>query len=272
MKITVIFTCFNRKEKTTTAMQSLVEKNPSLDFKFVIVDDKSTDGTVDAINSLHYDTNVIMGTGNLYWCGGMRKGIEKYLMIDDGTDCLLINDDVIFFDCAIEKMVEQNNNRKDTVIVGATQDAKGKITYGLQRLDARKSFYFDIIDPNPNKEENGDTMNANCVLIPYFVMKKIGNMDATYRHSLGDYDYGFAIKRAGFNLVSSKFYVGICDNNTNQNTWRDRNLGRVQRLKLKENVKGSPFKEWWHFLYKNAGLIPAIRYSITPYLRILVGR
>ena len=49
--LTVIFTCFNRKQETITAMKSLVEKNPSIKFKFIIVDDKSTDGTVEAIRT-----------------------------------------------------------------------------------------------------------------------------------------------------------------------------------------------------------------------------
>ena len=45
MKIVVVFTCFNRKEKTLKCVERLIEGNKRIDFKFIIVDDGSTDGT-----------------------------------------------------------------------------------------------------------------------------------------------------------------------------------------------------------------------------------
>lgn len=270
-KITVIFTCFNRKNKTIQAMKSLVERNKSVDFKFIIVDDNSSDGTVDAIRCLGYDTEIIIGTGNLFWCGGMRVGIDKYHEIDDGTDCLLVNDDVDFFDGAIDKIVALLNGAKDTVVVGATCDINGEFTYGLRKHRDRKSIWLNPVLPNLRKT-NGDTMNANCVLIPYDVMKCIGNMDTVYSHSLGDYDLGFKIRRIGFNLISSGEYVGHCEDNGFDNTWRNPNFSRIERLKKKESPKGSPFGEWWHFLMKNYNLYIAIKYSAIPYIKILLGK
>lgn len=269
--LTVIFTCFNRKQKTITAMKSLVEKNPSIRFKFIIVDDKSTDGTVEAIKKLGYDSEIIIGTGNLFWCGGMRIGIDRYLNVNDGTDCLLVNDDVDFYPSAIEKIVNQLSGRKDTVIVGATCDSYGSFTYGLRKHRDTNSIWLNPILPNIT-EVNGDTMNANCVLLPYEVMKEVGNMDSTYTHSLGDYDLGFRIRRMGYNLVSSREYIGLCDENGFENTWRDAKLSRKERLKKKEHPKGSPIKEWWHFLYQNYGFTKAFKYSITPYVKILIGK
>ncbi len=270
-KLTVIFTCFNRKNKTIEAMKSLVEKNKSVDFKFIIVDDNSSDGTVDAIRCLEYDTEIIIGTGNLFWCGGMRVGIDKYHEIDDGTDCLLVNDDVEFFDGAIDKIIALLNGEKDTVVVGATCDINGEFTYGLRKHRDRKSIWLNPVLPNL-KRINGDTMNANCVLIPYEIMKCIGNMDTAYSHSLGDYDLGFKIRKAGFNLISSGEYVGHCEDNGFDNTWRNPKFSRIERLKKKESPKGSPFGEWWHFLSKNYELSTAIVYSIIPYIKILLGR
>lgn len=270
-KITVIFTCFNRKDKTIKAMTSLVEMNKTVKFKFIIIDDKSTDGTVEAIRRLGYDIEIIIGTGKLFWCGGMRVGIDRYQEIDDGTDCLLVNDDVEFFDGAIDKIVNLLNGRKDTVVVGATCDINGEFTYGLRKHRDRKSIWLNPVLPNSNKI-TGDTMNANCVLIPYDVMKCIGNMDKVYSHSLGDYDLGFMIRRNGFKLISSEEYVGHCEDNGFDNTWRNPNYSRIERLKKKESPKGSPFSKWWHFLYKNYNLYFAVKYSVIPYIKILIRR
>ena len=270
-KLTVIFTCFNRKEKTITALKSIVEKNRNIKFHFIIVDDNSNDGTVDAIKQLEYDIEVINGNGNLFWCGGMRLGIDRYLKYNDGTDCLLINDDVDFFENAIEKIVNQINTKKDTVIVGATCSEIGEFTYGLRSKRDDRGVWLNYIEPN-NSNIVGETMNANCVLIPYKIMKEIGNMDCKYQHSLGDYDLGFRISRLGYKLISSEEYVGICEENSFEDSWRNPKMPRLQRLKMKESPKGSPFKEWYHFLYKNYDLKKAIIYSITPYIKIILGK
>lgn len=269
--LTAIFTCFNRKDKTIQAMKSLVEKNKNINFKFIVVDDNSSDGTVEAILNLDYDVKIINGTGSLFWCGGMRVGIDEYQKRKDGTDCLLINDDVVFFDEAIDKMLRYHNNRKDTVIVGATCDKNGVFTYGLRKHWDNKSIWLNPVEPN---EEGivGDTMNANCVFIPYNIMQKIGNMDKRYSHSLGDYDLGYKIRKMGYKLISSPEYIGECEENGFEKSWRDPKLSRIQRIKKKESPKGSPCGEWWHFLYKNYGLKIAIKYTITPYIKIMLGK
>ncbi|MDD3401832.1 MAG: glycosyltransferase family 2 protein [Hespellia sp.] len=270
-KLTVIFTCFNRKEKTVKACKSLVEKNPNMEFQFIVVDDKSTDGTVEAIKALNYNIKVIEGTGSLFWCGGMRVGIDWYFQINDGTDCLLINDDVDFYDAAIEKMIQLQRGRENVIIVGATCDGNDAFTYGLRKHRDNKGIWLNPVEPN-KEEIVGETMNANCVLISNSAMKKIGNMDSHYSHSLGDYDLGFRISRMGYKLISSAEFVGHCEDNGFENSWRDPELGRLQRLKKKESAKGSPFKEWWHFLYKNYGLRRAVLYSIVPFVKILLEK
>lgn len=270
-KITVIFTCFNRKDKTITAMKSIVENNSQLLFQFIIVDDCSTDGTVEAIKELNYDVEIIQGTGKLYWCGGMRIGIDRYFENNDKNDCLLINDDVVFYSGAIEKIVMQAANRKDVVIVGATCDNTGKITYGLRVNRGKKGIWLNYIEPN-KEEICGETMNANCVLIPHAIMKQIGNMDTAYSHSLGDYDLGFRISKMGYKLISSETFIGVCEENGFEKTWRDSTLPRKERLKKKESPKGSPFREWWHYLYKNYGIKKSIIYSVVPYVKILLGK
>lgn len=270
-ELKVIFTCFNRREKTISAMKSLVELNPTIKFHFIVVDDNSSDGTVEAIQLLNYDVHIIQGTGQLYWCGGMRVGIDYYLKNSENMDCLLINDDVEFIPNAIEKMISLQNGREDIVVVGATCDGKGNFTYGLRKHRDTKSIWLNPVLPN-TEEISGDTMNANCVLISKKVMLKVGNMDSKYSHSLGDYDLGFKLNREGYTLISSSEYVGICEENGFENSWRNPKISRIQRLKKKESPKGSPHREWYYFLRKNYGVWIAIKYSLTPYVKILLGK
>lgn len=268
IKVTVILTCFNRKAKTLNCVSKLNKNTAKVDF--IIVDDNSNDGTAESLKELH-EVELLSGTGNLYWSGGMRAGIEKYLNRYQKSDyVMLVNDDVDFIPNVIDNMLQLNGSNIQ-VLVGATCGTHGEFTYGGMKLNRprRKDIYHHVmIDGNLDC----DTFNCNCVLIPDEIVRNIGNFDSNYTHSLADIDYGFMVKRAGYNIKTTNFYVGICNTNSVIGTWKDRSLSRVERIKKKESIKGAPFKEWFHFLKKNIGFWPAIRYSITPYLKILFGR
>lgn len=271
-KVLIIFTCFNRREKTIKCIESLVKGNPNIALSFVIVDDKSNDGTVDALKSMPYDITILNGNGNLFWAGGMRKGIEYCIKKDFKTDYVaLINDDVDFFEQAIEKLIDQQQNNKKSIIVGATCDEEGNFTYGAVKINKykTKSLYYRVL---PGYKESCDSFNMNCVLIPKNIFMNLNNLDEAYQHSLADLDYGLNAKKEGYMIYSSKEYIGSCLTNSNVGTWNDTSLSRIKRFKEKESIKGAPFKPWFHFVNKNFGIMLAIRYSIAPYIRILIGK
>lgn len=274
--VTVIFTCFNRKSKTIKVINDLVNGNPSVKFKFIIVDDNSTDGTSKALKELNYDIHLIQGNGNLFWCGGMRLGINHFISTNPADDeyCMFINDDVDFFKGAIDKLIDQHGNRESVSIVGATCDEFRQITYGLQKKNSqfRKSYTQIQVPASDFCEIFGDTANANCWLIPNKMLKSIGNMNSYYRHSLGDFDFGYRLTAKGYLLASSKEYVGICLRNSIENTWMDCNLSIVERIRKKESVKGSPFNETFYFLKEHYGLVYAIFKSLIPYVRIFLRK
>lgn len=273
-RITVIFTCFNRKEKSVACVDSLIKGNPTIDFRFIVVDDGSTDGTSEALSILAPNIHIIQGDGNLYWCGGMRVGIEYFQnnCLIESDYCLLVNDDVEFYPHAVENMLKRLAGRENYVVVGATCNDSGDFTYGLK---SREKWYKKNITRRiyPSKEEVlGETFNANAVLLPTSIVRDNGNLDKAYTHSLGDYDYGFRLSRRGIRLISTADYIGVCNGNSSASSWHDPSLPRRERIKKKESVKGSPFKEWWHFLYVNFGLHSAIIYSLLPYFKIIFGK
>lgn len=273
MKILTIFTCYNRLKKTRKCIETITQKNPSCKFTFVVADDGSTDGTYDALLDLkrNNDIFVVRGNGNWFYSGGMNAGMKYALknLPHDFNYMLMINDDVEFCESSIQNMIEQSTTQNNSVIVGATYNNEGKQSYGaIKYISGYKYRSMDISE----WECVADTFNANCVLIPYRAFEQVGEMDPFYLHSLGDFDYGLELKRAGYQIHQSKYYVGKCNNNTNKGTWTDVNLSRIERIRKKENVKGAPTKQWFYFLRKNFGIVCAVKGVITPYIRIMLKR
>lgn len=271
--VTVMLTCFNRRNDTVNCIQSLVQGNPDIDFRFVITDDHSSDGTAETLGTLPYQITVLEGDGQLFWNGGMRMALQYALDSVDKTQYyMLVNDDVTFRSSAIVKMIERCIAcPEEAVIVGATQDKDGNTSYGGVRLLSRHFAKFAIVEPS-QKYEICDTFNGNCVLIPQKIFEQIGNLDPVYRHSMSDYDYGMHIRREGFLIYNTAEHVGMCNDNQVSGSWRDASLPRRQRLRKKESPKGLPRRDWYHFIRKNYGLGSAIYHSLTPYIRIVLGR
>ena len=270
-KILAIFTCFNRKEKTLSCVRGLIKENSGRDLHFIAVDDGSTDGTVEALEQIE-SVMVLHGTGELYYTGGMRKGMNYAKQEREIYDyVLLFNDDVDFYPNVLEQMAEKLGENGNSVLVGATCGSDGKLTYGGVK---KKSYFRPSFGIVMSKETKVfcDTFNANCVLIPWGTFCKAPVMDVHYSHSLGDFAYGFTLGKLGYKMEVVDFFVGLCDDNPVDGTWRDPKVSRKKRIQLKESPKGLPAKEWFYFIKSYFGVASACIYTILPYVKILLGR
>lgn len=271
--ILVVFTCFNRKENTEKCITSITERNPQCNFSFIIADDGSTDGTEQMLSELsnQYSIEVLHGNGDWYYAGGMHAAMQYAIdqKLREFNYLLMINDDVEFLDNTINEMVHQSKEQNQSVVVGVMKSCNNDMTYSaIKYVHGYKYINYACDKWN----EQADSFMANCVLIPYEYFLKTGAMDSAYRHSLGDFDYGLSLKNNGYEIYASKEYVGICERNSKINTWLDRSLSRIERIKMKESIKGAPTKQWFYFLKKNFGIILALKGVVTPYIRILIGK
>ena len=166
------------------------------------------------------------------------------------------------------------------VVVGATDDGI-KQTYGGVRYDSEigkrhflipRSIHYRMVDIN-DANRKCHTFNANCVVITSVIFKNMGSIDSRYVHGLGDFDCGMCIYEKFGNVIeTSSFYVGKCFNNPKEGSWMDRTLPRGTRIRKLNNPKGSPTGIWFHYLNKHFGFATAVCYSISPYVRILLGK
>ena len=288
-KTAVLFTCYNRMDKTIKCIES-VEKAASLigdDVEWFVIDGGSKDDTVRLLE-MRSNVHVRVATGAFY-SQGMRfcmDMLDNFVEENEATfdSILLVNDDVSFYDDFLGRMLELSasdrfaENGENIVLVGATcHDAKQ--TYGGVRYRSISSYgknpksllgsvKYDMVKTDDDSLRC-HTFNANCVLIPWNVYRISPRFDENFVHCLGDFDYGMCLKGS---IYSTDFYVGDCASNSAAGTWTDKSLGRSERVKKLNEVKGAPTKQWFYYLNKHFGPIRAAVYSISPYVRIILGR
>ena len=83
MHIVALACCRNRRQLTLSAISDLYGQNLSNDIKLsiVLVDDSSSDGTSQSVLDLYPNVELVDGSGDLYWAGGMRFGCNKLFLI-----------------------------------------------------------------------------------------------------------------------------------------------------------------------------------------------
>lgn len=252
-EIAVLLTTFNRKQKTLDCLESLHKQllPDNVYFKVFLTDDGSKDGTADAVRHFYPDTNIYHGTGSLYWAGGMRHSWKQALAANPDY-YLLLNDDTVLAETAVANLLQSSiapgeKVMKPAIFVGSTVDAQtGKLSYGGMKLISK----IRIRHQNVHSETNYvhcDLANANIMLVPRQVVKRIGILSEVYTHGIADYDYTLKAKKAGFDVLVAPGFLGSCVDD-HGNNWQSQKETLKKRISYLKSPKGLAYKEYLTFI------------------------
>ena len=221
--IALLLTCHNRKVKTLAALQSVKEaaahfkESADLNLSIFLTDDGCTDGTAEAVLKEHPETQIIQGTGELFWAEGMRVAWEAAVESPTSFDAyLLINDDTEMLPNMFNLLFELHEHsmkvdKKPGVYVGPTKDkASGETTYSGALITNTFLYKQARILPN-GKPQRAHIGNANIMLVPAEVVNRIGVMRKGFAHGMGDYDYSYLAHKNDFPVYIASDYCGYCE-------------------------------------------------------------
>ena len=277
VSVCALLTCFNRREKTLDCLRALAH-NVGLQhvhLRAVLVDDGSTDGTAEAVLTEFAWVEVVRSNGSLFWCRGMhlafetalRTGFDHYLWLNDDTALL---PDAMVRLLACESQLRASRSTP-VIVVGSTVDPiSGVCTYGGERLASRWSpFWFERIAP-ASVPQRCDTLTGNVVLVSARAAQRVGNLDPSFEHAMGDTDYGLRAHRLGVELWVAPQVHGTCAHNPVAGTHMDQSLPLATRWKYMLHRKGLPWRSWLTFTRRHMGVMWPL-YFAWPYAKLLIG-
>lgn len=273
MRLAALLTCHNRRDQTLACLRALHACVWPTDSELTVylVDDGSSDGTGESVRAEFPLVNVIDGDGSLFWNGGMRRAFgAAMLQVYDAY--LWLNDDTMLYPQALQNMLacgdelaSAHGGRRD-IIVGATCDAvSGRLTYGGLASRSRWSPHYYVHLPVADQPQPCHTLNGNCVLIPRQVVQAIGNIDDAFVHAIGDWDYGFRARRAGFGIWMAPGFVGTCKQNSPSVTSPEEVASIRLQLRKTCGPKRVPPYAWRVFVQRHCGLFWPV-YFVRPYV------
>lgn len=201
--IYIVTPVFNRIAFTRAYLEALSKQSVS-DFKVIIVDDGSKDGTPEMVRKEFPDV-ILLEEDDLWWAEGTNVGV-RYAM-EQGADLIMtLNDDTIPEVDYVEKMQYWSKQYPHALLGALALDANsGEVIYAGENIDWKLAKTRPVLDNVPEEERHGlypiDLFPGRGLLIPVEVFEKIGLYDSkNFPQTIADLDFAFRAVDAGFKI------------------------------------------------------------------------
>ena len=204
MNIYIIIPVHNNKQETLNCLGCLA-KQTFTNFKTIIVDDGSTDGTSEAIKKIFPEVEVLTGNGELWWTRAINLALSKFLPLVHKDDYFLtLNNDVEFDESYLENLVFAAKQKPNTLIGSVSLDIHDK----TKVVDAGIHINWLNQKRTMGSFKKGDFFNMEAsrlsgrgALIPSKVFKEVGLYDEKhFPQYAADAELSVRAKNSGFKL------------------------------------------------------------------------
>jgi GT2 family glycosyltransferase len=191
-QVWIIIPVHNRHKTTICCLENLKKNNVLTDFRILVVDDGSKDGTTSSIQQYFPDVEVLAGDGSLWWTGAIALGMQ-YAFAQSAEYVIWLNDDCLPDPQALEILVNYMQSHPGVIAAPAcyTEDRLTLIENGCQnqkRLTAQPGEVVPV-----------QTLSGYCVGLPKQIYTKIGTPNAKrFPQYCGDDTYILKATRSGF--------------------------------------------------------------------------
>lgn len=208
--LSVIVASYNTKDLTVAAVASILKQNLKLDYEIIVVDDGSSDGSVEALKKIARENNrlkIIVNQKNLGYVRTNNRGIKASV----GKYKLLLNSDTEVKYGALEALIEFAQAHKDAGVIGAKLlNADDTLQPSCYRLPTVKNAIleywlgrkglFEKYAPKGNNPAEVEAVVGAAFLITPQALKKVGVLNTAYKSYFEDMDYCRAVRKKGLKV------------------------------------------------------------------------
>jgi GT2 family glycosyltransferase len=253
--LSIIIVNWNTKQLLLNCIASIYRTVHQPSFEIFVVDNNSTDGSVEAVAKAHPAVNVIANTANL----GFARANNVALRRMSGRYAVLLNSDTVLKETALDTMYDFMEQHTRAGMCGpqllnedgSKQNSIGNFPTLLTEFVSkrlirilfperyRQAFKFKHVELNGPAEV--DFIVGACMMARKAAMDEAGMLDGDYFFLYEEVDWCFRMKKSGwpvYHLPSVEIYhlggKSMKDINLRARTesWRSRYLFFKKNLKL----------------------------------------
>mgnify|MGYP001587530600 CR=1 FL=1 len=216
--LSVIIINWNTKEYLSQCLHSFFETNEGITCEVIVIDNASSDGSVEMVTGKFQQVQVIANTVNSGFAGGVNQGIS----IARGKYILVLNPDIVFKPKTIQSLLQYLDGHKE---VGAAMpeliNLDGSVQYGYIRRKpsvAQVIFFHTLLTPfcmknkylvykylesvlNSNSTQEVEQIPGAFTLVRREVIENVGGMDSSFKLFFEDVDWSYRMRQAGWKLM-----------------------------------------------------------------------
>ncbi len=206
MKVVIVVLTINNYSDTRECLESLRESDYE-DYGIVLVDNGSTDDSVDLLIRDFPEIVLLRSDKNLGYAGGNNLGIEY--AVEQGADFVwILNNDIIVHPESLRILLEAASTNPDAGILGPlilspvsnqVHFAGGKIS----RLSGRSSHVGIGREDRDSFDSRTETdfLTGASILVNARMIEKVGMLDEKYFLYWEDADWALRARKAGWKVL-----------------------------------------------------------------------
>lgn len=208
MDLSIIIPSYNTKKLLQECLDSIKKNKGKLSIEIIVVDNGSTDSTVDYLKKVSKDKMIqtILLKQNWGFAGAVNRGIEKAR----GECLFLLNSDTQVQKETLKKVVDFAKKHPQSIVGLQLVNLDGSIQPSVYHFPsvtgAIKEFWLGKKDsyqkyaPLSKKPVEVDAVTGAAMLIPRKIIKEIGLFDEKYFFYFEDLDYCRLAKKVGLKV------------------------------------------------------------------------
>jgi len=205
--LSIILINYNGKGVIGKCLDSIKKNRGDIESEVIVVDNHSTDGSVDWLKKNYPDIRLICNHENL----GFSKANNQGIKASSGQYILFLNPDTLIYPNSIKKLLTEIENNSDIGAAGpALLNRKNdfQVSFG-GRVDffseaAKKLFLNRVVQlrlKKNQKKRDVKWLSAACLLCSSKVLKEAGMFDENFFLYFEDIDLCLRIRKKGWKLV-----------------------------------------------------------------------
>jgi GT2 family glycosyltransferase len=200
MDLSIIIVSFNARVDLERCLESLHAAPPAAPHEIFVVDNGSTDGSIDGARRWP-DVGVIEVGSNVGFARASNVGIRA----SRGANLLLLNSDTIVPPAAIDRLLTELDRDRDVAVVGPRLvDAHGRaeLSFGrmigpLNELRQKHLAQSEAVELLTRHRQYPDWVSGACLLARRADAEGVGLLDERYFMYTEDVDFCAAIRARG---------------------------------------------------------------------------
>jgi GT2 family glycosyltransferase len=216
MDTSIVIVNWNTKNLVCNCIKSVYKSVGNISFEIIVVDNGSSDGSVEAVKSGFADVKIISNEQNRGYAAACNQGIR----MSQGKYVLLLNSDTVLYEGAIEKTFNCAQQRPKAAVIGCQvmvdadtvqmtcfrfPDLTGLVlrTTGLSRLFKNNRFFGrdSMAWWKRDTEMKVDVVSGMFMFVRREAIDKVGLMDEDFFFYVEDVDWCYRFYRAGWDNI-----------------------------------------------------------------------